>query len=296
MKIPLHAAVLCASLAVAAAGAPPARAAGSDLEQVVVTQVEGIVVVDVDGSVAELRLTTPMSAELGPALESRLRALRFLPVTIGGVPVRARTIFVVALAAKDKPGGGLTVNIDGIDFAAPKDTKTEHADGEHAPITGKLLMPPRIPTDLLRSGVPGGGVDVAVRFGNDGKVEDAVITRSYIAGRARGGPGPRKFMRQFEEAALAAARKWQASVPADGLARSDKDRTSTVLVNYTSGTLATMPYSQKGAWVPVMRTPKRPVPWLAADAAEADRIAVAGGWDSSPAYRLVAPIAGEPVM
>jgi hypothetical protein len=78
----------------------------------------------------------------------------------------------------------------------------------------------------------------------------------------------RKLMRQFDDAALAAARKWQANMPSEAGALSPKERTSTTVINYSTGDSA-MPYGKKGVWVPVHRTPKRPVPWLSGDAAGA---------------------------
>jgi len=271
-----------------------ATAAGDSLDEVLVTQVEGLVVVAEDGSVADLKLATDVPGELGPALQQRLRDLRFVPVTVGGQPVKARVAFVLGLAATKKPEGGLSVTVDGIEFFAPADTPTAVADGATPAIIGKMMMPPRIPDDLLRIGVPGGGVDVAVRFGVDGKVEEAAIVRSYMAGRTPG-PRGRKLMHEFDAAALAAARKWQAVMPPNASALSPKQRTNTSAITYSLSD-GTMPYGRKGVWVAVVRTPKRAVPWLAGDASEADRIGLMGRPGGSTGFQLAAPLAGTPVM
>lgn len=279
--------LLLAVVSLSPVGAP--RAA-EPLEHVAVVQLEGTVTVATDGSVADLVLATPIDGALRPAIETRLRQLRFVPVRIGGEPARARTGFLLDVAMSDRPEGGVRLAFDGISFHSPKGADVVLADGELPPMVSSDMSPPRYPTDLLRLG-RSGAVSVAVRVGADGKVEDAAVVRSAILGDGLRDSAARPTLRMFETAVLAQAKKWRFTVPPALAAQPPASRTCVTSVTFQVGEVTIGP----GKWIRVARTAKHAVLWLPG---EGTQLASPGNGLAmgTSAFRLAEPLDATPAM
>lgn len=278
----------CVLLLVLASGV--SEAAG--VQAVFVTRAEGTLVVDAEGRVVELALKTELNPLLAPAVERGLKAMRFKPVLVAGVPTPARAAFTVQLVG-ERIDDGLKVSFDGIRFSAPGG----RADGvDEGSVTGKRMRPPEYPGDLLIGGTMG-EVKLALLIKPDGRLADVSVIQSSIFGRQRTGSAS-AAMRKFERASLQAARNWTFEVPAGLAASPDKDRTAMTSVVFTinrSASELVLP----GQWIEVMREPPRTAPWLDADKARVAAEQLVAGNGLSPVggeLELLKPLAGTPVL
>jgi TonB family protein len=264
--------------------------AAEPLEHAAVVQLEGTVTVATDGTVADLVLATPIHDALRPAIETRLRQMRFLPVRVGGEPARARTGFLLDVAMFDRPEGGVRLAFDGISFRPPTGADVVLADGELPPMVASDMSPPRYPSELLRMR-RSGAVSVAVRVGADGKVEDAAIVRSAILGDGLRDAAARPTLRLFETAVLAQARKWRFTVPPALATQPPASRTCVTSVTFEVDDVTIRP----GKWVRVARTAKHAVSWLPGEGTEMASPGNGLAMGTS-AFRLAAPLDPTPAM
>lgn len=276
--------------------APQALAGSAATEPVLVTRVEGMLVVDTEGKVAELTLETELSPMIAPAVERGLRAMRFKPVIVAGVPTAARSAFTLQLLGT-KQDGGLQVSFDGINFRAPKGVEAQRID-EAGPVARKMA-PPTYPGSAMIAGIMG-EVQLALLIDADGKPAKVAIVRSNVFA-ARKTRATVSGMRQLEQAALAAARKWTFTVPEGFASRSLKERTSmTQVVFLLDSPGGGGSWYRPGAWLEVLRAPARPVEWLGPDAGRlaADQVAPGSGGLAPVAgnLELAQPLSGTAVL
>ena len=122
------------------------------------------------------------------------------------------------------------------------------------------FTPPRYPGAMQMANV-NGRVLLGLRFGPDGRVEDAVAVQTMlfdVKGRDR---MLRNAVRLFEDSALKAARDWTVTVKyAPETQPSAKELTALTTVEYVMGTAP--PSEPEGLWRTVVRTPKRAMSWL----------------------------------
>lgn len=267
--------------------APRVPAEGT-VQSIFLTRAEGTLVVDAQGQVVELAMKTKLDPLLAPAVERGLRAMRFKPVTVGGVATAARAAFTVQLVG-EKIGDGLRVSFDGISFSAPGGRTDDVDEGA---MSAKRMAPPTYPGDMLRDGTMG-EVQLAMLVTPDGRLADVAVVRSTLYG-SRPRASVAVAMRQFERASLLAARKWTFNVPPALGNAPAKDRTGTTrvvfLINRSGPEIA-----EPGQWVEVLREPSRPAPWLDGDdARKAAEQYVAGGGLApiGGRFELLRPLAG----
>jgi hypothetical protein len=277
---------ICSGVSV---GAEPTKP-DAGIEPAIVMGVSGALVFEPDGTVSSLQIDTPLSPQLRPSVERTLRAWRFHPVVVDGVARQARTGFDLQLVGR-KVDAGYSVRVDGVDFRLPKDTPNLKELG----ISGRELHPPRYPKDAMMAGVSG-RVVLGIRVTPDGTTGDVTVVRSMLFGTMpRGGKFAQRYLKQLEDASLAAVRTWRYTVPS-GVAVGDA-ASMTVLtpMEFKMGEFDT---DVPGQWLPVMRQPTRRIPWMSDDAGLGDALGGAAGSlaSGSNPIRLLTPAAGQPVM
>jgi outer membrane biosynthesis protein TonB len=298
MPIRRNLAVACLFAATVAAG--PAAHAGKAppeaIESLMLMDVSGRIVIGADGSVESITTGTKLPPDLQAAVESRVRGWRFAPVRIGAEPRRAETAFGLVLGAV-KNEGGYGVRVDGTSFGDPADQSATLPDGVPQPIVPLGMDPPGYPSEMLAQQRTG-RVLVAILVSPDGRVEQAKALQSLIFDRDRShnDPGARGALRDFEQNAVAATRKWTFKVPPSIATLGPEARTVTTTVEYTlrPGTAA------DGRWLAVRRGPRRAIDWMPASQRDAGptlgtRGATQVSALASP-YTLVQPASGTPVM
>lgn len=261
----------------AAAGeqAPPDGAAA---ESVMTMRVDGDLVVGTEGRVVDYEITTELPDELRGILDKAVRGWTFQPMTVAGQPVQARNRMRVTLAAREV-GAGYALSVDNVTFqpATKPGVARANAAGPVADDTRDVIIsashmePPRYPRGLMRARVEG-AVLVYLRVAPDGSVQDAVVVQSSLL-NVRGYPKVLEQARkQFENSALAAARRWRFDVDVrPGASVTPAALTVTVPVWYAMRDSDA--HEASGKWRVEVRGARHQVPWLAG-ARDAQRIGI----------------------
>jgi outer membrane biosynthesis protein TonB len=300
----LHALPLClaALLPVAAiATAAPAPAAiepfaTKDLQQALLLSVEGTIVIEADGSVGEYAISTRTTPDIDALLVKSIPRWRFEPVLVDGKPARAKSRMRLSLAAV-RQGQNYRVGIENAVFPGPAADAAEVArasTGSPVEAFGRRMNPPVYPRDLERAGVSG-RVLLGLHFGPDGKMLEVVPVQSMLFNVRRYNNEARKAVSLLEQASVDAARLWSVEVrQKPGAPTTARDFTSYTTIEFVLGPtrhrgVNEMPRSNdapSGEWREAIRTPKRPMPWLAgmetpdvgvADVAGGEMLPLAGG-------------------
>jgi hypothetical protein len=282
-------ALLAGVLAIAVVG--PCRsetkaAAIPAVEDVLTLPVDGRIVIDKDGSVADYSISTPVPQQMSPLLDRAIRAWRFEPVVVGGAIVRAEAHMRLSLAAT-KQGEDYQVRIENAVFPPPESEKDapRTRDGRVTFLPSKF-SPPVFPRPLERAGVSG-RVLLGLRYGVDGRVQDAIAVQSMLFDVKGRSHTLAKAIRMLEDAALLAARDWNVDLVIEpGEAPTAKQLTAFTTVEFIGYNRAAE--APPGQWRMVSRTPKRPVPWLAGE----KNVQVVGVADVRRGEML--PLAGSP--
>ena len=249
-------------LAMASAATIQAKAtapAAAPLESLVIMQVDGNIVIDPLGRVADYRVDTPVLEELRVAIDRAVRQWRFQPVVIDGTPRRVSAKMRVVLAAT-RIAEKFQVKIDNVVFPDADKSSRERWKNENASATISIrsIQPPGYPRALMQAGVSG-RVLLGVRIGADGRVAEVVAIQSMVfdvSGRDR---TLAAAIRQFEGAAVSAAKSWRFNVVAKSVALAPKDMTGMVPVEFV---MDRSKVDLPGQWRTVVRLPKRPMGWL----------------------------------
>jgi len=260
-----------------------------EIEHLLSMSVNGTLVVDTDGSVRDYALTTTVTPGLAEALGKTIKAWRFEPVLVDGQPTRAEAKMRISLAATEN-GKDYQVHVENAVFRPA--TPSAQAPARTVEATGRSMNPPVYPRELQRAFISG-RVLVALHFTPEGKVIEAVPVQSMIFD-ARGGSDRTyaKAIKQFEDATLAAVRKWTVSVQVKpGAPTSAKDFTTYTTVDYRmgDGPNGDIP----GEWRRVSRTPRAALPWLPATEAPKVGVADVAAGESFPladALHLASPV------
>ena len=138
--------LLAASPALAPAKNAEAPAAVAPLETVLTMSVDGRLVIEKDGTVGDFSISTPLTAGMSPMLDKAIRGLRFQPIVIDGLLVRAESPMRIALAAT-QVGENYQVRIENIVF--PKEKVLLEADGYNPPAA--TATPPSPPSPFTLS-------------------------------------------------------------------------------------------------------------------------------------------------
>lgn len=229
------------------------------LESLITMQVDGNIVIDPLGRVADYRVDTPVLEELRLAIDRAVRQWRFQPVVIDGTPRQVSAKMRVVLAAT-RIAEKYQVKIDNVVFPDADKSARERWKNENASATISIrsIQPPGYPLALLQAGVSG-RVLLGVRIAADGRVAEVVAVQSMlfdVSGRER---TLASAIRQFEGAAVSAAKSWRFNVVAKSVALAPKDMTGMVPVEFVMDrSKADLP----GQWRTVVRLPRRPIGWL----------------------------------
>ena len=184
------------------------RAAMKQVESTLL--VTGTIVIAPDGTVRDYKLddTRALGQTLEQFLDANIRSWRFEPVVVDGAVVTAEAPMRLRLVANRQEDGGMQVRIAAIWFGSDKERPA--TDMPHA----ARMDPPRYPRGALGVGAQGIAY-VVVRFGRDGRVQEAGIERVNL--RTLGTESQMaELRRQFADAALAAARRWTFLPPTTG--------------------------------------------------------------------------------
>lgn len=287
----LAVAVLCAVLLASPLHAGPAQPAAA-IESLRVTDASGELVIAPDGTVVSVELKTPnLPDALRNSLLAAAQAWRFSPIRIDGKPTEARTGFRMSLAARPE-GDRLKVRMEAVNFANPPEAGAIVPDGEMAPITGKVLVPPKYPNEQMMRGVSG-SVLVAILVGADGKAEQvhAVQSQVYDFDKDRSDKATARAIKAFEASALAAVKQWRFGVPPERAGAAPEKRTSTVTMVFT----VDLHDSRPGYWTPVRRGARHPAPWLPSERTQHLAMGAMGGGgpaDLDSPFRLLTPVEG----
>ena len=156
-------------------------------------------------------------------------------------------------------------------------------------VFGRQMNPPGYPRTLERAGVSG-RVLLGLHYAPDGHMVEVVPVQTMLYNTRGSNTELGRAIQLFEQASVAAARKWTVEVKVKpGATPTERDYTAYTTVDYvlTAPGQRRVPYQEPtGTWREVSRTPKRPMPWLAgfegpdvgvADVAGGEMLPVAGG-------------------
>ena len=254
------------SAALALALLAPAGAIGSGepaaFDSLRVMHAVGTLVSEADGSPSSVHVDTKTTEDLKAAIERTLSRMRFKPVLVGGVPQRVQSAFDISLAARRTADGkAYEVTVDGVEFHPVAGVKEITPDGSRSfdlAVDGRM-KPPRYPQEAERAAVMG-RVLLALHFTPDGRVDDAAVVKSMLYdARSPSEAFGRRYLNQFEQAALDASRSWRTKfVPGTKKAPDPAGYTAMTAVVFTMNhnNLET-----DGVWLPVRRLPDRQIPW-----------------------------------
>ncbi len=275
----------------------PARAAEYEVSPALLLEAGGSLVVATDGSVESVAIDTPLSPALHDALQASLGKMRFEPIRIKGELVRAKTGFHVVLAGT-REGESIRARIDAITFPAPKGETPELAPDPEQTLRPGRLDPPRFPRAEQMSGIMG-TVKLAIRITPEGRTGDVQVVEGMIYDTGVSPVRARRALRNFEVAALGAARGWSYKVPADAAIRNADQMTATTLVAFIFDLKGGFDLSKPGQWLPVQRAQSQPIAWLPREKSRQmldQAVAVGGLAGGESRFRLQTPMAGAPVL
>jgi TonB family protein len=245
--------VLALCLATAVVCAPAAAPTAHTMKQQVEARmlVTGSIDIEPDGHVSAVSLDEleKIPDAVVDLVERAAAKWRFEPIVVEGVPVPARASMSLKVIANKVPDSRdeFRVRLDGARFGDER-----KAD---AGIDSVEMKPPTYPKGALYDGVSGTAY-VALRLGSDGRVEDLVVEQvnlEQVADKRR----MDNWRKDFANAALEAARKWQFSLRPD-MPDDPASRTVRVSVDYK---VVNAP-KRRDAWSVYVPGPRSEIPWL----------------------------------
>jgi len=239
-----------------AAADKPAAVPVVVLESVLTMRVDSQVHLDEKGDLVGFKIQTEVPPELHQALERAVWTWRFTPApSPDGFTHETVAPMRLTLAAT-KNGDGYRVKVDNVIFP----NKAEKPDSTR--IIATQMLPPMYPIDQERQGLSG-VVLLSLRLSTDGRVEEAVPVQSMLINPGEVNGGGSWAVKQFERAALRAARRWHFAVPAT-LASANADTLTMIVPVHFNAYPEVNSDSPAGAghWRRELRTPRRGIPWL----------------------------------
>jgi hypothetical protein len=156
----------------------------------------GTITIGADGSVIDVAVAERFGNGVDAALAESMRGWRFEPVLEHGRVVEAIAHMEFTLVAEQHASNDFRVRVGRVAFVDPP--------GQQAAPSPKLVAP-TYPRDRLRER-QGALTEVLLQLDADGRVIDAAPLGGWLLGPRRG--TPESSMRRFNEASLAAARRW----------------------------------------------------------------------------------------
>lgn len=234
-----------------AADAGNVRAAMKQVESTLL--VTGTIVIAPDGTVRDYKLddTRALGQTLEQFLDANIRSWRFEPVVVDGTVVTAEAPMRLRLVANRQEDGGMGVRIAATWFGSDKERPA--TDMPRA----ARMDPPRYPMGALGVGAQGIAY-VVLRFGRDGRVQEAGIERVNL--RTLGTESQMtELRRQFADAALRAARRWTFLPPTTGKEAGQDDWSVRVPVEFQ---MTNRQQPKPGEWQSYLPDPTvRDLPW-----------------------------------
>ena len=171
----------------------------------------GSIEIEKDGSVGRHSLDQPEKVPqvVRDLVDKAVPLLRFGPVKVGGMVVRARTKMALRVVATQREEGGYTLRLGSISFSGGE---TKEAQEERDRRAAKAKMtPPKYPPAAYMSHVTG-TVYLLVKVNAQGKVDDVATEQVNltVVGTERQMQDGRKVLAQ---ASMTAARRWQFEPP-----------------------------------------------------------------------------------
>lgn len=250
----LLATALAAALPLAAAGRlPPPEMQ----DAVYATRVDSTIEIGPDGRILRYEPITELKGPLASRVHALAEGFRFEPVLVDGKPVIARTRMRMHLVAEPLEDGNLKVGVEHVGFPEGEGENWVPPDGYARGIARRARI--EYPADALHMGLSG-RVMVALRFGPDGKVLEAVPRESALYGVTGRERSLGKALATFERAAVESVRRWTVDVrvPA-GASPRPEDLTAAVNIEFL---IDRHPKPRPGLWLHESRSRERPLPWL----------------------------------
>ena len=281
----------------AAAAKPSASAEEQSLDKVLVTTVDAWIVIDAQGHPSGFGVDTKVPDALRASLERTALRWKFHPVLVEGEARAVRTPVRITLAAREQEGERYQVKVENVLFPANDFAEKEAGEAGAPRLSARRLNPPQYPKALQQLGISG-NVLVAIRFNPDGSTAEVQATQSAILQSEGRDRVMRAVQEEFEKAALAAARRWQANVNLNGAAPDASNLTATVLVSFrmTGAQLD----ANDGRWRLETRGEWRRIAWLkSAESTQEIGVSDLRGGEMFPVatqFRFVEDVRGQSLM
>ncbi|MFT3808123.1 hypothetical protein [Arenimonas sp.] len=233
----------------------PAPKTTGGVQVVLAMSLDGWVDVDAGGKVVGYGTDVPVPEELRANVDRAVRAWLFEPVPLREGKMAARTRMRLTLRAEPQ-GQGYVARIEDVLFLADPAAEAAAVSGTPAPIVIKSTRKPR----MMLGGIATGTL-IAIKVGLDGRVEDAVAVQSVVMDDAKA--AFMSVMGPVEKSMIEAVKKWKFRV--DFAGRVPTPEMQTVLVGMFFNPDLTEAGVDQGVWHHMALSPRRPVPWLAAD-------------------------------
>jgi hypothetical protein len=227
------------------------------LDTLLTMRVDGSVTIDLQGHVAGYQIDTPVPDTLRGTLDHAVAGWRFQPVVLDGKPAVARTKMRITLAARKLDPDHYQVTVDNVVFPGSASSLGIPANSSSAGMYAKSLLPPRYPAELAQVGASA-RILIAIRANADGQTVDVAAVQGSLLD-TRGTPRLMALaMKEFQRAALIAARHWLVGFSRTIDPTDSDDLTASVLVQFT---MPNREIDAPGQWLLESRTPLQDIPW-----------------------------------
>lgn len=205
----------------------------------------GDIEIAADGTVHTYKLDKGQKPLIEQALDKSIRGWRFEPILVDGRPVIAKTRMRIVLDAHPIIGGDYALKVSNVWFGEPG--------------RSNKLRPPRYPTDAAMANL-GARVVLVLKLDREGNVVQQHVEQISLSARAANENIAESWRRKFEQASIAAAKRWKFDVTEviNGETVAGSVR---VPVDYMMGS-----GSVDNKWRAFVPGPKHPVPWVSSEA------------------------------
>lgn len=240
-------------------------------------EVGGKIAVGPDGLVRDYTLTSKLPAAVAELVERNVRSWKFEPILVDGKPVIAETRLRMVLHGTPVGEDSYTLKVENVWFGEP-----ERAHD---------MKPPRYPAEAARAGL-GAKVVLVLKLDADGNVVDVLAEQTSLDMRTHSEQVAEKWRRVFEQASVAAARKWKFT-PGETV---NGEAVGSLVRVPTTFRMGDSRKDDSGKWQAYVPGPINPIPWVTEDsvASQAGRDRLQDG-DTQPLssrFKLVGDVVG----
>lgn len=235
----------------------------------------GSIDINADGSVAGHAIDQhdALPPPLREMVARAAQGWRFEPVVLDPGTTVGRARMSLRLVAKDAGDGNLEVRIASASFgshsAPPR--RAEELDAPERARLKRDMRPPRYPEQALHAKA-GGTVYLLLKVGRDGRVIDAVAEQTNLRFISSESAMPR-WRKLFEDASIAAVRKWQLGEETAALEAGGREYWSArVAIDFVPESDAKRLPHTPGVWEAYVPGPRTVAPWLPAEQAGNDAL------------------------